>query len=387
MGLFNFNKKEEQINNANNSTITSNSSEQEKSIKEKFFILMDTAISKGYVTIDDIIDRYNIQTKIDELNKEINELTTPNNINSQKYNGDNDISNDNWLKENENAEDHVNSLDEKESLLESTYTEEEVKESDDNNLNNSEESLEEMFGLEDTTNDYDAREIQPKEQVDSQEIEDFIKGELDYHEIKVIIEDLFNEINFDTVCLRKLIGRLYALEEPLMEKYGLKETNIGKFIREHFNYYVNDFYISKIPIRNIGQMISSKFNGKALITKEDISDFFNQIGYDNHKPYNTYFGYLTYFGYVQISEDAIIKTDSLYLDDDSRATVEKVLNFSLDNTRKINITSDKRLYLLLPNIQYEWNEYLLINIIKKYYSDKYIIEKSGNEYYIRKKEV
>ena len=83
--------------------------------------------------------------------------------------------------------------------------------------------------------------------------------------------------------------------------------------------------------------------------------------------------------YVQIDINTMLKKDKLNISSSELEYIKKSVDLILNNFSIIN-TENFKGYSLLPKIRYVWNKYLLIGILRTFYSDDYEIVNTGNKY-------
>ena len=126
--------------------------------------------------------------------------------------------------------------------------------------------------------------------------------------IKNTIEDLFKELNYNYICLSKVLGRIFTLNESIASKYKLNELNIKNYLEYNYDYYITDKFVGKDVIKNERTIITEYFKNADTVTKKDLMEFFEKIGYKNTQSYNKYYSSLSLLGFIMISEEAIIST-------------------------------------------------------------------------------
>ena len=237
------------------------------------------------------------------------------------------------------------------------------------------EKNDDILGLMDLQELSDNKMVKKEESIDTN----------DKDSINTIIRSLFEESGYNITTLGKVLGRLYALDEKIIKKYNLDDKNIKNFIEKNFDYYANDIFISTETPKNINNIIYDNFKDKATVSKEDISSFFDKIGFRNNQSYNKYYKLFLDNDYIRISDDLLIRSSELKINDDELNKIKKVIDFALSNKEIINISKNKKLFLLLPPIDYSWNMYLFMEVCNKYFKDDYVITLDNNEYIIRRK--
>ena len=83
--------------------------------------------------------------------------------------------------------------------------------------------------------------------------------------------------------------------------------------------------------------------------------------------------------YVQIDVDEMVRIEKMNLNDVKLSEIKKSIDLILDNFDVID-TSKFNGYSLLPKIGYVWNKYLLVGIVRSYFSEYYDIKNTDNRY-------
>ena len=93
--------------------------------------------------------------------------------------------------------------------------------------------------------------------------------------------------------------------------------------------------------------------------------------------------------YIQVDVDRCVKKEKLNLDEYKLEQIKKELNYHINSFGPIK-TSEYRNFSRFPILNYEWNKYLLVGIIRGYFDDLFEIEYTDNmstktDYIIRRK--
>lgn len=202
-------------------------------------------------------------------------------------------------------------------------------------------------------------------------------------ELKKFIDDLFNSLDTKLLTSKKIYAKLQLTNKSLFEKLNL--TN------GHFELFsvIKAIYSSYFYSRPYVFLEESAYNTRSTIIQNYVRQFdsfnFKMIqDYQSKMNIGTLYSYLEFMEnmseeYVQVDIDEMVKIEKLNLNsimlNDIRKTIDLILdNFDLIDTSKFNG------YSLLPKISYVWNKYLLIGIIRTYFSDYYEIKNTENMY-------
>lgn len=202
------------------------------------------------------------------------------------------------------------------------------------------------------------------------------------------LKELFEEIKFDYVSDVRFLGRLEILDEKLVSKLELTRESLRVILHKWFKekYYYNSMFIGQNEIISPREMVVKYFKETDMINHKMILDFFNLIGYSNHKSYKIYFDELIENGYVRLDDEIVIKKDKFIIDDESLGMIKGNLDIFFENSKSMDTSKINRFFYMMPKIKYTWNSYVLVLILEKYFSNEYEITiKDDKNYTIRRK--
>lgn len=202
-------------------------------------------------------------------------------------------------------------------------------------------------------------------------------------QLKSFIDNQFVLLNNNLISSKKIYARLLLTNNSLYKKLNLKNGHFQLFsmIKVMFpDYYYHRPFISiedtstntnYAIIRNYIEKYE-KFNIK---TVQDYQRKMNITGIYN---------YLQFMedmsdDYVQIDINTMIKKDKINIKQSELENIKKIIDLIINNFGDINTMHFKG-YSLLPKIKYTWNKYLLIGILRTFYSEDYEIINTGNKY-------
>lgn len=203
------------------------------------------------------------------------------------------------------------------------------------------------------------------------------------NKLEQFIKDLFVSLNSKCLSSKKIYARLQIKEKELFKELNIINGHFHLFslIRVLFpNYYYkrpfvsienNQLYSNFSIIQNYAQKFD-KFNKKMI---EEYTQKMNLNGL---------YSYLQFMedmsdDYVQIGVDTMQKKSCFNITVSELNHIKKAIDLIIKNFGNIN-TKQFKGYSLLPKIQYSWNKYLLVGIIRTFYSDEYEIINTTNTY-------
>lgn len=202
-------------------------------------------------------------------------------------------------------------------------------------------------------------------------------------ELKEFIDNQFNLLNSNLISSKKIYARLLLTNKDLYKKLNLKNGHFQLFSMMKIlypNYYYHRPFISMEDTivntnYNVIRNHIEKYEKFNIKTVHDYQQKMNIIGIYN---------YLQFMedmsdDYVQIDISTMLKKDKLDISSSELENIKKSVDLILNNFGIIN-TENFKGYFLLPKIKYGWNKYLLIGILRTFYSDDYEIINTGNKY-------
>ena len=202
-------------------------------------------------------------------------------------------------------------------------------------------------------------------------------------ELKEFIDNQFGLLNSNLISSKKIYSRLLLTNKELYKKLNLKNGHFQLFSMMKVMY--PEFYYHRpfVSIENISintnytavRNYIEKYEQFNIKTIQDYQSKMNITGINN---------YLQFMedmsdDYVQIDISTMLKKDKLDIDLTELENIKQAVDLILNNFTIINTKKFKG-YSLLPKIKYRWNKYLLIGILRTFYSDNYEIINTGNKY-------
>lgn len=202
-------------------------------------------------------------------------------------------------------------------------------------------------------------------------------------ELKKFIDNQFNLLNSNLISSKKIYARLLLTNKVLYKKLNLKNGHFQLFSMMKILY--PEFYYHRPFISTEDSTVNTNYN----VIRNHIEKFekFNiKTVHDYERKMNItgIYNYLQFMedmsdDYVQIDINTMLKKDKLDISSYELENIKKSVDLILNNFSIIN-TENFKGYSLLPKIRYVWNKYLLIGILRTFYSDDYEIVNTGNKY-------
>ena len=198
------------------------------------------------------------------------------------------------------------------------------------------------------------------------------------------INFLFNNLNTNIIVAKKLYGRMIILYKNEMSSLGIMNNSEGifkickVFLKNKFHF--KEPYISRSPITNLTNNQIIYFFAYSLeeFTIKELNNYIDKMHLKKLDSYLTFINDLA-DDYVQVDIDRFISKNIFKINSDLLEQIKRELIFYINSFDKID--SEKYCgYSALPKINYEWNKYLLIGIIKSYFQDSFNIEYKNNNY-------
>lgn len=206
-------------------------------------------------------------------------------------------------------------------------------------------------------------------------------------ELEICIDQLFEKMNTKVLTVKKIYMELNILHKEILEKLHIT-ARFGDF--ELFSiiqclwkekYFYSRPFISKEETENV--------TNYSLI-KQYVQQF-DQFNYEDVKRYvqkmnmGILYSYLSFMEdlseeYVQINIDTMRKIEHFEITEDQLNQIDHLIELILKNQKEIN-TNNFDGYFMLPKLKINWNQYLLVGIIRSYFSNKYKVENTNKMYH------
>lgn len=202
-------------------------------------------------------------------------------------------------------------------------------------------------------------------------------------ELKEFIDNQFSLLNSHLLSSKKIYARLLLTNKELYKKLNLKNGHFQLFSMMKVMY--PEYYYHRPFISNEDTSINTNYTViRSYIEKYEKFNIKTIQDYQRKMNITRIYNYLQFMedmsdDYVQIDISTMLKKDKLNICSGELENIKKTVDLILNNFGVIN-TENFKGYSLLPKIKYDWNKYLLIGILRTFYSDDYEIINTGNKY-------
>lgn len=203
-------------------------------------------------------------------------------------------------------------------------------------------------------------------------------------ELEIFIDNLFISLNTKILSSRKIFSRLMLTNKALLDNL--------KVINDHFSLFSLIKYLFKNKYYFNRPLISADIDS-SYYQEDAAKEYVSKLDKFNIKIIKTYqdklslrglYSYLEFMEnmsdeYVQVNVDTMVKKDLIGISDNFLSNFKSMFNLIFSKFKSI----DTRLfngYMLLPSLDYKWNKYLLVGIIRTFFSKEYEIENTSNYY-------
>jgi len=196
-------------------------------------------------------------------------------------------------------------------------------------------------------------------------------------------ESLFEQLKSNQISSKKIYARLSFTNNELLKKIKVVKSHFDLFsvLQSIFKdkYYFNRPIISRTKEKtNFYDMLKNYLSTKIEFNKEIVDGFSEKM---NIRYLTSYLDFLEDMSedYVQISADSMIRKDAFEISEEELKEFDESLKLILTRMKLIDTKIFKG-YYIFPQINRRWNKYLLIGILRTFFSDKYDIENTINTY-------
>ena len=203
-------------------------------------------------------------------------------------------------------------------------------------------------------------------------------------EFKKFIDDVFVLMGTKVISSRKIYARLSLLNKDLLSRLKIV-TDSFSTLSLIYHYFKNEYGFNR-PLLSLNK--DENVNQYILITNYVSGlDSFNSKtikNYTSKMNIRSLYSYLEFMeeqsdNFVQVNMDTMIAKDKFAISESNLKEIEKMLDlifnrFDEIDTRKFNG------YAMLPKLTYLWSKYLLVGIIRSFFSDVYEIENTETTY-------
>lgn len=205
------------------------------------------------------------------------------------------------------------------------------------------------------------------------------------NELKQFIDNLFEKMDSTILTAKKIYANLNILNKELFSKLHIT-AKFGDFeLFSIIQFLFKDDYFYSRPIISLQEdFITSSY----LLIKE-YARRFEKFNYTDIKNYiykmnigglPSYISFIEDLSdeYVQISKEGMIKKDKFNISEKNLLKIKELVELILKNNNLK--TEEFNGYFMLPKLDRPWNKYMLVGIIRSYFSDEYEIENTTRFY-------
>lgn len=145
-------------------------------------------------------------------------------------------------------------------------------------------------------------------------------------------------------------------------------------------YFFSEPYISATKRINLkgDDLIIEFVYSRDSVSFDDISKFCNKIHIGHLDSKKQLFD-ITALDYVEVDADRIVSKEKLQLTAETLELIAHELKLAIGERKEMPI-DDFRGFWLLPQLEYDWNKYLLMGIIRSYLSETFLLKEVGTIY-------
>ena len=202
--------------------------------------------------------------------------------------------------------------------------------------------------------------------------------------IKKNINDLFESLHSDVIVCSKLYARLKIMNKSIFDELKLFNSDFAFFsllscILKNEFYFKRPYISRNNNIDLTGDaLIKNYATTLAIISPSVINNFVKKMHL------RQLFSYLDFQiemsdNYLQIDVNRLYKKELLNVDIQKIKAIKNEIDYYLNSFGQID-TKTYNDYSSLPTLQFGWNKYLLVGIIRSYLNEDYIIEYTDTSY-------
>lgn len=202
--------------------------------------------------------------------------------------------------------------------------------------------------------------------------------------LKNIIDEMFINLDSDTVSVRKIYARIKLLKEKYnihleMINHYFDLYSVIQYLFPH-DYYYSRPYIStdsNISLSRV-DLLRNYLNNFNSFTNDDVRKYLTRMNIRGIYSYLLFMDSMSDI-FVQIDVDKMVKKDLVGADENSIRNIKKTINLLLNNFNEID-TRKFNGYSMFPKLKYGWNKYLLAGITRTFLSDDFVVDYTENKY-------
>ena len=196
--------------------------------------------------------------------------------------------------------------------------------------------------------------------------------------------NLFETLNTKVMSSRKVFSRMMLTNKPLLDDLKIIDDQFSMF--SLLKYLYGDKYYFSRPLISLDK---DGISSQESVVREYVSklDKFNLKlikSYQAKLSLRGLYSYLEFMedmsdDYTQVNVDTMVKKELLGVTDNFIKEFSEMFSLifsksEIVDTRKFNG------YMLLPSLEYKWNKYLLVGVIRTYFNDVYEVENTSQFY-------
>lgn len=203
-------------------------------------------------------------------------------------------------------------------------------------------------------------------------------------EFKQFIDEIFVLMGTKVISSRKIYARLSLFNKDLLNRLKIVTDSFSTLSLIY--HYFKDIYGFNRPLLSLNK--DENINQYVLIANYVATlDSFNSKtikNYTSKMNVRSLYSYLEFMeeqsdNFVQVNLDTMVNKEKFAISESNLKEIEKMLElifnrFDEIDTRKFNG------YSMLPKLTYLWNKYLLVGIIRSFFSEKYEIQNTETTY-------
>lgn len=195
---------------------------------------------------------------------------------------------------------------------------------------------------------------------------------------------LFGSLNTKVISSRKVFSRMMLTNKPLLDDLKIVDDQFSMF--SLIKYLFSEKYYFRRPLIAIDKDSSCDQDSvvREYASKLDKFNLKMIKAYQAKLSLKGLYSYLEFMEdmsdeYTQINIDTMVKKDLLGITESFKKEFGEMFSliFSKFNTLDTRTFNG---YMLLPRLEFKWNKYLLVGIIRTYFDDIYEIENTNSFY-------
>lgn len=208
-------------------------------------------------------------------------------------------------------------------------------------------------------------------------------NEIVLEKIYTYIDSIMDEIGIDTISISKLYARLKLNDTFPFDKYDyiLNEFDLYQVLKQCYpsSYHYENNYISKSKNENTYfDLILKYFIDTKEINKVKVDAFLLKM---NLRPISNYLTLIEKLKkhFIQVNVDTLVNVEHFIINDNQLDKIKWNLDLLSKKTDSILLSKISRFHTF-PQLDYQWNEYLLAGVIRTYLNGYFELENTFNQY-------